>query len=239
LATGNYNATTVKLYTDIGFFTCDEDICSDVSDIFNYLTGYSKQTEYRKLIVSPIHMRQKMIERIFREIENVQSGGKGKILWKMNSLVDPATIAALYEASNAGVQIDLIIRGICCLIPEVEGLSENISVRSIVGRFLEHSRVFYFYNNGAEEVILGSADMMQRNLDRRVETLFPIEESKLKSELMNSLMRISFKDNTKARKLKPDMSYTIIQPINGEKKVNSQEWLMKQATKSKGKMVKK
>lgn len=237
LATGNYNETTAKLYTDIGFFTCDEDICSDVSEIFNYLTGYSKQEEYRKLIVSPIHMREKMIEKIFREIDNVKAGGEGKIIWKMNSLVDPATISALYEASNAGVKINLIIRGICCLVPCVKGLSENIYVRSIVGRFLEHSRVFYFYNNGNTEVILGSADMMQRNLDGRVETLFPIENEKIRNELMRTLMRVALKDNMKARELLPDMSYKLIMPEDGEKKVNSQEWLMKHAIKHNGELV--
>ena len=238
LATGNYNAITAKLYTDIGLFTCDEDICSDVSDVFNYLTGYSKQKEYKKLIVSPISMRENMLEKIFREIENVKSGAEGKIVWKMNSLVDPAIISALYEASNAGVKIDLIIRGICCLVPGVEGLSKNIKVRSIVGRYLEHSRVFYFYNNGNEEVILGSADMMQRNLNGRVETLFPLEDVKIKKELMKTLMKISLKDNVKARELLDDMSYKLITPTDGEKIVNSQEWLMKHAVKNCGELIK-
>ena len=152
LATGNYNTITAKTYTDLGLFTCDNDICADVSDVFNYLTGYSKQKEYRKLIVSPINMREQMLDKVFREIGNVNVGKEGKIIWKMNSLVDPQTISALYEASNVGVKIDLIVRGICCLVPGIEGLSENIKVRSIVGRFLEHSRVFYFYNGGNEEI---------------------------------------------------------------------------------------
>ncbi len=238
LATGNYNAITAKLYTDIGLFTSDEDICSDVSDVFNYLTGYSKQKEYKKLIVSPISMREKMLEKIFREIENVKAGSEGKIIWKMNSLVDPAIISALYEASNSGVKIDLIIRGICCLVPGVEGISKNIKVRSIVGRYLEHSRVFYFYNNGKEEVLLGSADMMQRNLNGRVETLFPVEDENLKRELMKTLMKTSLKDNVKARELLNDMSYKMIVPTDGEKKVNSQEWLMKHAVKNCGELIK-
>jgi polyphosphate kinase len=238
LATGNYNAITAKLYTDIGLFTSDEDICSDVSDVFNYLTGYSKQKEYKKLIVSPISMREKMLEKIFREIENVKAGGEGKIIWKMNSLVDPAIISALYEASNSGVKIDLIIRGICCLVPGVEGISKNIKVRSIVGRYLEHSRVFYFYNNGKEEVLLGSADMMQRNLNGRVETLFPVEDENLKRELMKTLMKTSLGDNVKARELLNDMSYKMIVPTDGEKKVNSQEWLMKHAVKNCGELIK-
>jgi polyphosphate kinase len=238
LATGNYNATTAKLYTDLGLFTCDEDICADVTDVFNYLTGYSKQKEYRKLLVSPVNMREKLLERIFREIENVKAGKEGKIIWKMNSLVDPQTICALYEASNTGVQIDLIVRGICCLVPGVEGLSENIKVRSIVGRYLEHSRVFYFYNDGKEEMYMGSADIMQRNLNGRVETLFPVENEKIRSSVLKTLIKSALKDNRKARTLLPDMTYNMILPQNGEKPVNSQEWLMKQVEKKSGPMVK-
>jgi polyphosphate kinase len=238
LATGNYNAITAKLYTDLGFFTCDEDICADVSDIFNYLTGYSKQRDYRKLIVAPVNMRNQMIEKIVREIDNVKTGGEGKIIWKLNSLVDPAIISAIYEASTANVKIDLIVRGICCLIPNVPGLSENIKVTSIVGRFLEHSRVFYFYNNGKEEFYLSSADMMQRNLDRRVEISFPIEDKRLQNELMRTLIKFSLKDNTKTRILTSKMSYEIIKTENGVKKINSQEWLMKHSIKAGGEMVK-
>ena len=238
LATGNYNAITAKLYTDLGLFTCDEDVCADVSDIFNYLTGYSKQKDYRKLIVAPVNMRNQMIEKILREIENVKAGGTGKIIWKLNSLVDPAIISVLYEASTNGVKIDLIVRGICCLIPNVPGLSENINVTSIVGRYLEHSRVFYFYNNGNEEFYLSSADMMQRNLDRRVEISFPIEDKKLQNELMRTLLKISLKDNTKTRILTRDMNYEIIKTENGVKKINSQEWLMKHSIKAGGEMDK-
>ena len=238
LATGNYNTITAKTYTDLGLFTCDNDICADVSDVFNYLTGYSKQKEYRKLIVSPINMREQMLDKVFREIGNVNVGKEGKIIWKMNSLVDPQTISALYEASNVGVKIDLIVRGICCLVPGIEGLSENIKVRSIVGRFLEHSRVFYFYNGGNEEMYLGSADMMQRNLDGRVETLFPVENEKIRTEVMKSLIKAALKDNQKARVLLPDMSYKMIVPLDGVKPVNSQEWLIKQVEKHAGQMVK-
>ena len=238
MATGNYNAITAKLYTDLGLFTCDEDVCADVSDIFNYLTGYSKQKDYRKLIVAPVNMRNQMIEKIIREIENVKAGGKGKIIWKLNSLVDPTIISVLYEASANGVKIDLIVRGICCLIPNVPGLSENINVTSIVGRYLEHSRVFYFYNNGNEEFYLSSADMMQRNLDRRVEISFPVEDKKLQNELMRTLIKISLKDNTKTRILTRDMNYEIITTENGVKKINSQEWLMKHTIKAGGEMDK-
>jgi len=234
LSTGNYNAATAKLYTDIGMFTDNEDICADVSDIFNYLTGYSKQTEFRKLIVAPISMREKILVLINREIENVKNGGNGKIVFKLNSLVDPIIISSLYEASNNGVKIDLIIRGICCLVPGVEGLSENIRVTSILGRFLEHSRILLFYNNGNEEVYLGSADMMQRNLDRRVEVIFPVHDEKLKNSLIKTVLKTYLKDNVKARRLLPDMTYQIMHPQDGDKKIDSQEWLMNHTIKAGG-----
>ena len=238
LSTGNYNASTAKLYTDLGFFTCDNDICSDVSDIFNYLTGYSKQTEFKKLFVAPINMREKFLSLIMREIEHVKNGSKGKIIFKLNSLVDPVIISALYEASNAGVEIDLIIRGICCLVPQVKGLSENIRVISIVGRYLEHSRVFYFFNHNKEEIYLSSADMMQRNLDRRVEIAFPLEDTKLRDEILKTLLRVSLRDNSKARELLSSMVYNMVSSKNGIKKVSSQEWLMNHAIKVKGKFSK-
>jgi len=232
VSNGNYNATTAKIYTDLGLFTCNADICSDVSDVFNYLTGYSKQTDFRKLIVAPINMREKFLELILREVNNVKAGGKGKITLKLNSLVDPTLIAALYEASNTGVKIDLIIRGICCLIPKVPGLSENIRVLSIVGRYLEHSRVLYFLNNGDEEIYLSSADFMQRNLDRRVEIAWPVEDAKIKSEIIKSLLSVSLKDNVKARELMSDMNYTRINSAGDDKKISAQDWLMDYALRS-------
>jgi polyphosphate kinase len=232
VSNGNYNATTSKIYTDLGLFTCNADICSDVSDVFNYLTGYSKQTDFRKLIVAPINMREKFLELILREVNNINAGGKGKITLKLNSLVDPTLIAALYEASNTGVKIDLIIRGICCLIPKVPGLSENIRVLSIVGRYLEHSRVLYFLNNGEEEIYLSSADFMQRNLDRRVEIAWPVEDPKIKSEIIKSLLSVSLKDNVKARELMSDMNYTRINPAGDDKNISSQDWLMDYAVRS-------
>ncbi|MFN3872876.1 MAG: polyphosphate kinase 1 [Ignavibacterium sp.] len=231
LSTGNYNVVTAKLYTDIGLFTCDEDICSDVSDVFNYLTGYSQQKDFRKLFVSPLHTREKILKLIAREINNKKSGKSAHIIMKMNSLVDPPIIAALYEASNSGVKIDLIVRGVCSLIPGVKGLSENISVRSIVGRFLEHSRIFYFFNNGDEEVYLSSADMMQRNLDRRIEITFPVEDKKLKEEIINNILTVYLKDNVKARELHPDGTYHFVKPQDGAARINSQEWLMNYVTK--------
>ena len=238
LSTGNYNSTTTKLYTDLGLLTCNDEICSDVSDIFNYLTGYSKQTDFRKLIVAPINMRGQIISLISRETENIQSGGEGKIILKMNALVDPMIISALYEASNNGVKIDLIIRGICCLVPGVKGLSENINVISIVGRYLEHSRVFYFYNNGSEELYLSSADMMQRNLDRRVEIAFPIEDPKLREEIQNTLLKYSLKDNEKARELHNNLSYSFKETNGNSKRIDSQELLMNHVIKTCGKFSK-
>ncbi len=231
LSTGNYNVVTTKLYTDVGFFTCDEKICSDVSDVFNYLTGYSQQREFRELFVAPINIRQKFIQLIFREIQNKNEGHQARIIMKINSLTDPAMIAALYEASNAGVKIDLIVRGVCCFIPGKKGLSENICVRSIVGRYLEHSRIFYFYNNGSEDFYLSSADLMQRNLDRRVEVVFPIKNQNLKKELMTTL-EIYLKDNVKARILDSNGDYHFVKTNSKDKLINSQELLMEYAVKS-------
>ncbi|WP_337865770.1 polyphosphate kinase 1 [Ignavibacterium sp.] len=231
LSNGNYNTVTAKLYTDLGFFTCNKDICSDVSDVFNFLTGYSQQKEFRKLIVSPLHTRESMLKLIAREISFKKSGKDAHIIMKMNSLVDPAIITGLYEASNSGVKIDLIVRGVCSLIPSIKGLSENIRVISIVGRFLEHSRIFYFFNNGNEEIYLSSADMMQRNLDRRVEVTFPIEDKILREEIIKNILHIYLKDNMKARILHQDGSYYFIKPQDGTAKLNSQEWLMNHVTK--------
>lgn len=231
LGTGNYNPSTAKLYTDIGLFTADEDICADISEVFNYLTGYSEQNEFRKLFVAPINIRESFLDLIEREIVNVRKGKSGRIIFKMNSLVDPAIISALYEASNNGVKIDLIVRGICCLVPQVPGLSENIRVLSIVGRFLEHSRIYYFYNNGNEEIYLSSADIMQRNLDRRVETTFPIENEVLKQEIIDTILKITLQDNTKARLLLPSGKYVFNRPVYTEEITNSQEWFMNYAIK--------
>ncbi|MCK9211249.1 MAG: polyphosphate kinase 1 [Ignavibacteriaceae bacterium] len=238
LATGNYNATTAKIYTDLGLFTTNEELCSDVSDVFNFLTGYSKQTDFNKLIVAPLNLRNTFLKLVFREIENVKNGGEGKMILKLNAIVDPICIAGLYEASNSGVKIELIVRGICCLVPGVPGLSENITVRSIVGRYLEHSRIYYFFNNGNEEVYLSSADLMQRNLDGRVETTFGVEDEKLKNVLINNVLFPYLKDNTKARKLNSTMEYSMLQPEEHERKFNIQEWLMKHSEKAASKIKK-
>ena len=175
---------------------------------------------------------------ILREIDNSKAGGKGKLIFKMNSLVDPALISSLYEASQNGVEIDLIVRGICCLVPGIPGLSENIRVRSIVGRFLEHSRLFYFYNNGEEEMYLSSADFMQRNLDKRVEIAFPIKDAALKNELYKNVLRSALKDNSKSRILIPDATYELIKPASEDKMVDSQDWLMNHSIKAHTKALK-
>ncbi|NIP14393.1 MAG: polyphosphate kinase 1, partial [Pseudomonadales bacterium] len=194
MSTGNYNDVTARLYTDIGFFTSDPDIGADVSDLFNALTGYSRKDGYRKLLVAPGEMRQQILDRIEREIERHRKHGDGYLAFKMNHLVDKACIKALYQASQAGVKVDLQVRGICCLRPGVPGVSESISVTSIVGRFLEHPRIYYFRNGGEEEMLLGSADLMPRNLDRRVEQLFPMEDPDLRESLYEHILRVHLKD---------------------------------------------
>jgi polyphosphate kinase len=226
LGTGNYNPVTAKVYTDLGLFTINKDICEDVSNIFNYLTGYSEIKKFKKLFVSPINTRAKFIGLIQREIENKLNGNDGYLIFKFNSLVDPRLIAALYEASKKGVKIDLIIRGICCLRPKVPGLSENINVISVVGRFLEHSRIYYFYNNGNEELYLSSADLMPRNLDRRVESTFPILDKDIKQNVIENILKIYLKDNSKARQLNPDGSYSYTRAAEGEKQLSVQDFFM-------------
>src|SRR5216684_2679432 len=207
LGTGNYNATTARIYEDLGLFTCRPDIGADATDLFNLLTGYSRQHSYRKLLVAPIGLRRCIVERIEREIRMQQEHGNGRLIFKMNALVDPEIIHVLYRASQAGVSIDLIVRGICCLRPGIPGVSEHIHVRSLVGRFLEHSRIFFFGNNGNEEIYLGSADMMQRNLDSRVETLFPVEDPLLRRAIRERLLDRILADTVNASELQADGHY--------------------------------
>jgi polyphosphate kinase len=237
LGTGNYNTTTARIYTDIAYFTTDEEICADVSEIFNFLTGYSEQKSYRKLFVAPINKREKFVELIEREIKSVRSCGKGHLIFKLNSLVDPMLIAAMYEASRCGVRIDLIVRGISCLIPQVPGLSDNIRVISIVGRFLEHSRIYYFYNGGKEEIYCSSADIMQRNLDRRVEITFPIQDPEIKLFIKDSIFKTILEDNVKTRVLLPTGKYVFNHPVYTEETMNHQEWMMNRAVISSKKIV--
>jgi polyphosphate kinase len=194
----------------------------DATDLFNFLTGYSRQKEYRRLLVAPSNMREKMLALIKREAEHARAGRPARIIVKINRLADRAIVGALYEASQAGVQVDLIVRGICMLRPGVEGLSENIRVRSLVGRFLEHSRAYYFANGGEDEVYTGSADWMLRNFDRRVETVAPVREESLKKYLKDVLLAAYLRDNVKARELRPDGSYQRPPTAEGEERFNSQ-----------------
>ena len=206
IGTGNYNSKTARVYTDVALFTANPSIGADLSDLFNALTGFSRQTLYRKLLVAPGNMRRRLLELIARETENARNGLSARLMAKMNALVDAEIVQALYAASQAGVRVDLIVRGICCLRPGVPGLSENIRVLSIVGRFLEHSRIFFFSNAGAPEVFIGSADWMPRNLDRRVETLVPVEDPQLGAKL-RSLLEVYLDDNRHAWDLMPDATY--------------------------------
>jgi polyphosphate kinase len=212
LGTGNYNPTTARLYTDMGLFTCRAEIGADVSELFNYLTGYSKQTKYRKLLVAPITLRSGLLALIEREIKRHREHHDGRLIFKMNGLVDPACIEALYRASQVGVQIDIIVRRMCCLRPGLPRVSKNIRVTSVVGRFLEHSRIYYFHNGGKEEVLMGSADLMPRNLDNRVETLFPVEDEGIRNYLVHDVLEAYLRDTAKARILRPDGSYARIKP---------------------------
>ena len=225
-ATGNYNDVTARTYADLGYFTCDPDLGADLSDLFNALTGYSRQDEYRKLLVAPGRMAEEVVLRIDREIEQHERSGDGHIALKMNSLVDKHCIEALYRASQAGVKVELQPRGICCLRPGVPGVSENIEVTSIVGRFLEHARIYYFRNGGDEEILTGSADLMPRNLYKRVETLFPIEDAGLKTALRDQILRVHLQDNVKARRMLADGSYERVVPGDDEPRINSQQWLI-------------
>ena len=227
LGTGNYNDSTAKLYTDCGMFTCSEAIGEDATAVFNMLSGYSEPLSWNKLVVAPIWLRKKFIKLIQRETKNARAGKKARIIAKMNSLCDQEIIAALYEASAAGVSIDLIVRGICCLRVGIPKISENIKVRSIVGNFLEHSRIFYFYNDGQEEIYMGSADWMPRNLDRRVEIIFPVENDTLKKKVMH-ILKVELEDNTKANVLHKDGKYEKIDK-RGKVLVNSQEQFCREA----------
>lgn len=216
LATGNYNDVTAQSYEDIGLFTCDEEIGADATDLFNYLTGYSSKQDYRKLLVAPINLRERFTALIEREIEHQRNGEQGHLIFKMNSLVDKRMIKALYQASMAGVKIDLVVRGMCCIRPGLEEISENIRVISVVGRFLEHSRIYYFRNGGQEEILLGSADLMPRNINNRVEVLFPVEDTDVIRYLRDDVLAEYMNDNVKARLMYPDGTYQKFE-LDGDK----------------------
>ncbi|MBI4502760.1 MAG: polyphosphate kinase 1, partial [Gemmatimonadetes bacterium] len=222
VATGNYNPTTARIYTDLGLFTAKPEFGEDASELFNLLTGYSQRQQWKKLIVAPVGLRERMIQLIERERGHAEAGKSARIVVKMNALVEPSVIDALYRAAQAGVTIDLIIRGICCLRPGLAGVSERIRVLSIVDKFLEHSRIFYFENAGNPEVFMGSADWMPRNFFRRIELMFPIEDPRLKTRITDEILRIQLSDNVKARQLRPDGTYVRVTPAEGETPVRSQ-----------------
>ncbi len=234
LGTGNYNPLTAHLYTDIGLLTADEEIGADVTDLFNFLTGYSAKSDYRKLLVAPINLRTRFEDVIRTEIEHQKRNGNGYIILKMNSLTDPKMIRLLYEASQAGVKIDLLVRGMCCLRPGFPHVSETIRVISIVGRFLEHSRIYYFYNGGDETIYAGSADLMTRNLSRRVEVLFPIEDRRLVRHLRDKVLELYLHDNVKAREMLVDGTYVRKPAAIDEPALNAQEELLQRRVMANG-----
>jgi len=231
IGTGNYNPKTARLYTDLGILSCHEDLGADLTDLFNHLTGYSRQKNYRQLLVAPVNMRSRMLDLIRQEREHCQNGHTGRIVAKMNSLVDPEIIRSLYQASQAGVKIDLIVRGMCCLRPGVLGVSDNINVISIIGRFLEHSRIFYFQNLGDEQVFIGSADWMPRNLNRRVEAITPVLDPTLAQDLQE-MLGVMLSDNRQAWDLQPDGSYVQRQPLSDTAVQSSQQTFMQLVSQS-------
>ena len=227
LGTGNYNPITARLYTDLGLFTCNEEIGADVSDLFNHLTGYSAKTSYRKLLVAPASLRSGLERLIRAEIERHREHGDGYMIFKMNALEDAPMIRLLYEASQAGVRIDLIVRGVCSLRPGVPGVSETIRVRSIIGRFLEHSRIYWFNNGGDERIFVGSADLMPRNLNRRVEILFPVEDRKLVRRIRDKILEKYLEDESCVRLMNRDGEYKRPAPEPGKKPQCVQSWFLK------------
>lgn len=226
IGTGNYNPSTAKIYADLGYFTSKSAICSDVTELFNAMTGFSHQEDYRKILVSPATTRKGIVSRIYRELEHHKKHGGGYIAFKMNQLVDLRCIKALYKASCVGVKIDLQIRGICCLRPGVPGISENIRVTSLVGRFLEHARMFYFKNGGDDELFLGSADMMPRNLDRRLEVLTPIDNPDLRKSVVEDILVKHLEDTANAWELHSDGTYSKVVVPKGDAPFDSQRWMM-------------
>ena len=229
LGTGNYNHTTAKLYEDIGMFTCDEQIGADATDLFNYLTGYSSQREFRKLLVAPIDLRNRLEELICREVQHQAEGNTGHIIFKMNALVDKGMIKLLYKASQAGVKIDLICRSMCSLRPGIEGLSENIRVVSLLGRFLEHSRIYYFRNAGEEEIYMGSADLMPRNLNNRVEVIFPVSDPRIIRRISDTILKTYLADTVKAHLMDADGVFTRLEPDGDDELLAPQDWFIRRA----------
>jgi polyphosphate kinase len=230
LGTGNYNASTARTYEDYALLTSRGDICDDVATLFNALTGYARGVTYKKLLVAPGTMREEFLERIEREIECQKGGAAGRLIFKCNALVDPVMIRALYRAAHAGVKIDLIVRGMCALRPGISVVSENMRVVSLVGRFLEHSRIYYFANGGDEDLLLGSADLMPRNLDHRVEVLFPLEDRALRAHMVQVVLPAYLRDTANARLLLSDGTYERLRPPKGEPAFDVQQWFAQEHT---------
>jgi polyphosphate kinase len=237
LSTGNYNPQTARVYTDLGLFTCDPDFCEDASALFNYLTGYCELPQWRKIIIAPSRLQTFMVEKIEQETAHQKAGKEGRIIAKLNGILEPVVVQALYRAGQAGVKVDLICRGICALRPGLPGISETIRVVSIVDRFLEHSRIFYFGNAGDPQVYIGSADWMDRNLSRRVEVVFPIEQADLKQRLIKEILATCLTDNVKARELLPDGSFRRIAPQDGQPPVRCQERFLELAQQNAARRV--
>ena len=233
LATGNYNAVTSNLYEDLGMFTADKTIGTDATDLFNFLTGYSAQNSYKKLLVAPVSLRDKLEALILREIEIAKSGKRAHLILKANAIVDARIIQLLYMASQTGVKVDLLVRGVCCLRPGIKGISENIRVISVVGRYLEHSRIYYFLNGGKEEIYLGSADLMSRNLNRRVEVAFPIEEEAHIRHIRDTILAAYLNENARVRFMQSDGSY-IRNQVKDQQTVDIQELLMSEYKNKRG-----
>ena len=226
MSSGNYNANTAKQYADISFLTANQDIGEDVGELFNALTGYFGPRKYKHLLVAPLTLKGTLIEMIRNEAEVKKAGGKAYIAMKANGLIDSDIIVELYKASMAGVKIDLNIRGLCCLRPGIKGISDNITVTSIVDRFLEHERIYYFHNDGDPKMYMGSSDMMPRNLLARVEILFPVLDKEMMVRIRDDILNITLNDNVKARELKSDGTYVLRKRAGGEKKLRSQEWFL-------------
>jgi polyphosphate kinase len=224
LGTGNYNAATARVYTDLCLLTSRPELGAEAAELFNALTGYSDKRDYENLLVSPFTTRRRIEHMIEREARHARRGEPSRLIFKLNQLTDGPMIRALYRASQAGVQIDLLVRGVCCLRPGVAGVSERIRVRSIVGRFLEHARIYYFRNGGSEEIYLGSADLMPRNLDHRVEILFPLADPDLRDQVRGAILGVELRDSAKARTLQSDGTYVRIHPAPGEEPFDSQAW---------------
>ena len=226
VATGNYNRVTSQIYTDLGLFTAEESILDDISEVFNSLTGYSSKRSYNALLVAPIGLRQGIRALVEREIEHAKAGRPARMIVKNNAVADPGIIKILYRASQAGVPIDMIVRGVCCLRPGIPGISETIKVRSIVGQFLEHSRLYYFENGGAPEVYIGSADLMERNLDRRVEVLCTVIDPAMRQMLRDAVLEVLLSDTDRAWMLRTDGVYERATAPEGVPPLNSQRFLL-------------